>query len=208
MAPPGDDPRDEGDDAHLVERRLGSQTLLQGGFLHVCRDTVALPDGGQATREFVRHPGAVTVVPMLDDGRIVLARQFRYAVGQVMLELPAGKIDPGEPTWRCAERELQEETGYVAREWACAGRIHNAAAYSDEFIELWFARGLSAGDQRLDDGEFIEVVRLTADELDTLAGSGELTDAKTLIGLLWWQRWRAGAWVLPWQPPGGPDAAP
>jgi ADP-ribose pyrophosphatase len=208
MASPGGGAGDEGDDAHLVERRLGSQTLLEGGFLHVCRDTVVLPDGGQATREYIRHPGAVTVLPLLDDGRIVLARQFRYAVGRVLLELPAGKIDPGEPTWRCAERELAEETGYVAREWACVGRIHNAAAYSDEFIELWFARGLSAGDQRLDDGEFIEVAHLTPDQLDALAAAGELPDAKTLIGLMWWQRWQAGAWKLQWQPPGGPGIAP
>ncbi len=134
-------------------------------------------------------------------GRAPSAPAGRSAAGN---SAPAGKIDPGEPTWRCAERELQEETGYVAREWACAGRIHNAAAYSDEFIELWFARGLSAGDQRLDDGEFIEVARLMPDELDALAAAGELTDAKTLIGLMWWQRWQAGAWTLRWQPPGGP----
>ena len=187
------------DDGHLVERMLGAEVLLDGGFLQVRRDTVALPDGRQATREYVRHPGAVAIVPLLDDGRLLLERQYRYPLQQVLLEFPAGKIDPGESTFACAARELQEETGYSAREWACAGRLHNAAAYSNEFIEIWFARGLTAGVQQLDAGEFIELVVLSEAELDVLAARGELTDAKTLIGLLWLQRWRAGAWTLQWQ---------
>lgn len=189
-----------GPDAHLIEQPLASQTRLQGGFLTVKLDTVRLPDGGTATREFVVHPGAVVVVPVLDDGRLVLVRQFRYPLGRVLLEFPAGKIDPGEAILSCARRELQEETGYTAREWARAGLIHNAAAYSTERIELWFARGLVAGAQRLDAGEFLEVVAMTEDELDTLAARNELTDVKTLVGLQWLQKWRAGCWALPWQP--------
>jgi len=187
------------DDGHLVERPLASEVLLDGSFLHVRRDTVALPDGHRVTREYVRHPGAVAVIPLLDDGRLLLERQYRHPLGQVILEFPAGKIDPGEDTFACAVRELQEETGYTAREWAFAGRLHNAAAYSTEAIELWFARGLVPGPQRLDHGEFIELVTHTEAELDALAARGELTDAKTLIGLLWLQRWRCGAWPLTWR---------
>ena len=106
-----------GDDEHLIERRIGGRRLTEGGWLELYRDDVALPDGTQATREYVKHPGAVAVVPILDDGRIVLVRQFRYPVGKITLEMPAGKLDAGEDTLACAKRELQEETGYVAREW-------------------------------------------------------------------------------------------
>jgi ADP-ribose pyrophosphatase len=186
-------------DRHLVETFVSSETLVQGGFLQVRRDTVRMPDGQTATRELVQHPGAVMVVPILDDGRLLLERQYRHPVQRVLLEFPAGKIDAGEDPGRCAVRELQEETGYTATAWARAGLLHNAAAYSTEAIEVWFARGLQAGQQRLDEGEFIELVVMSAAEVDTAAGRGDLTDAKTLIGLLWLQRWRAGAWPLVWR---------
>jgi ADP-ribose pyrophosphatase len=185
-------------DAHLREQGLGGQVLAKGNFLEVRRDDVRLPDGAAATREYVVHPGAVAIVPMLDDGRLVLERQFRYPVGKVLLEIPAGKIDPGESTLACAQRELLEETGYRAREWARAGVVHNAAAYSTEGIEIWFARGLSAGTQRLDVGEFIELCLMSEAELEQHAASGELSDVKTLIGLMWLQKWRAGLWSLDW----------
>lgn len=188
----------DGRDAHLLEHFVSSEPRLSGGYLTVVRDTVALPDGTQATREYVRHPGAVAVIPILDDGRIVMVRQFRYAVGRILLELPAGKIDPGEPVLACAVRELREETGYTAREWARAGDFHNAAAYSTEAMEIWFARGLQPGPQRLDPGEFLEVLAMDAEELDRIAGSGGLPDMKTMIGLQWLQRWRAGGWPLQW----------
>lgn len=139
------------------------------------------------------------VVPLLDDGRIVIERQYRYPLSRSLLEFPAGKIDPGESTLACAMRELAEETGYRAAEWARAGELHNAAGYSNEFIEIWFARGLVAGDQALDHGEAIEVFPMEEAELQRLAGIGELTDAKTLIGLLWLQQWRAGRWTLNWR---------
>jgi ADP-ribose pyrophosphatase len=188
------------DDEHLREHRLDGEVLKEGGFLELRRDTVSLPDGRSATREYIQHGGAVAVIPLLDDGRIVLVRQFRYPVGKVLLELPAGKLDAGESVLACGQRELLEETGYRAAEWAFAGTIHNAAAYSSESIHLWFARGLQAGPQQLDAGEFVEVVRHTDSELDALAVRGELPDVKTLIGLQWLQRWRAGAWPLQWQP--------
>jgi ADP-ribose pyrophosphatase len=186
------------DSEPLRERRLGGRTLLEGGFLEVRRDDVELPDGQHATREYIQHPGAVAVVPILDDGRLVMVRQFRYPIGKSIIEFPAGKLDAGESTLACARRELQEETGYVAREWAYACEIHNAAAYSSESIWIYFARGLVAGPQRLDAGEFVEVVTLSEAELDALAAGTGLPDVKTRIGLHWLQRWRAGAWPLTW----------
>lgn len=188
------------DDHHLIERRFSGEVLVEGGFLELRKDTVQLPDGGLATREFIRHSGAVAVIPLLDDGRLVLVRQYRYPVAKVLLEFPAGKLDEGESVLACGQRELLEETGYRAAEWAYAGAIHNAAAYSSESIHLWFARGLQAGEQMLDHGEFVEVVMHSEAELDALASRGELPDVKTLIGLQWLQRWRAGAWPLQWQP--------
>jgi ADP-ribose pyrophosphatase len=185
---------------HLVETTLDEEQVFRGHFLDVRRAHIGLPSGGRATREYVVHPGAVMIVPVLDDGRLVMERQYRYPLQQVFLEFPAGKIDPGEPTAACAMRELAEETGYRAAEWACAGRLHNAIAYSTEFIEIWFARGLTAGERRLDEGEFLDVLAVEEGELDVLASRGQLTDAKTLIGLQWLQKWRSGAWPLAWRP--------
>lgn len=178
----------EADDAHLRETRLGGQTLLSGGFLEVRRDTVRLPDGSTATREFIQHPGAVAVIPLLTDGadpQLVLVRQHRYPIDALLLEWPAGKREAGEPTIACAKRELLEETGYTAAEWAWAGWIHNAAAYSSEGIALWFARGLVAGPARPDAGEFVETVTMRLSALLALDARGELTDVKTLVGLHW-----------------------
>lgn len=189
----------DGTDAHLVEQRLGSTTLLSGGFLEVRRDDVRLPDGRDATREYIQHGGAVAVVAWLDDGRLVLVRQYRYPLGRVMLELPAGKRDAGETTLACARRELAEETGYSAAEWAYAGAIHNAAAYSTETIWLWFARGLQAGAKRPDEGEFVETVLMNEDTLAGLDLQGQLRDVKTLIGLHWLQQCQAGRRPWAWQ---------
>lgn len=187
-------------DDHLTERLVEGRQVWRGRFLDVRCDTVALPDGKHATREYIVHPGAVMVVPILDDGRLVMERQHRYPMGQVMLEFPAGKLEPGEPPFVCAVRELAEETGYSAREWARAGVLHNAIAYSNEGIEVWFARGLQRGAARLDEEEFLEIVWRSEAELDAGVARGEVTDAKTLVGLLWLQKWRAGQWPLAWQP--------
>jgi ADP-ribose pyrophosphatase len=185
--------------SHLIEHRLGGTTLLTGGFIEVCRDDVRLPNGKAVTREFIRHPGAVAVIPLLDDGRCVLVRQYRYPIQKILLEWPAGKLDAGESTLQCAMRELQEETGYTASEWAYGGEIHNAAAYSDESIWLWFARGLQAGPTRLDEGEFVETVLMRPDQLDEANLRGELPDVKTQIGLSWLMRWQAGHRELAWR---------
>lgn len=188
------------DDAQLREETLVSDQVYSGHFLDVRRDQVRLPDGATAQREYIVHPGAVMVVPLLDDGRLVIERQWRYPLARVMTEFPAGKIDAGEPPWQCGMRELAEETGYRAAEWARAGILHNAIAYSNEGIEVWFARGLTLGERRLDAGEFLDVGSATLDELNEQARRGELTDAKTLVGLLWLQHWRAGLWPLEWLP--------
>lgn len=187
------------DDAHLREVSLRSRPVYQGNFLDVRCDDVRLPDGAVAAREYIVHPGAVMIVPLLDDGRLVIERQFRFPIGTVMVEFPAGKRDAGESALTCARRELLEETGFEATEWARAGVLHNAIAYSNEAIEVWFARGLKAGAAQLDEGEFLEVGSATQAELETQACSGALTDAKTLIGLLWLRQWREGRWPLDWQ---------
>ncbi|TFZ04641.1 NUDIX domain-containing protein [Ramlibacter rhizophilus] len=192
-------------DPHLTERTVQTEELLRGSFLHVVRDTVRLPDGGTATREYVRHPGAVMMVPLLEDGRVVLERQWRHPVGQVMTEFPAGKLSPGEEPLACARRELLEETGYTAREWARAGRLHPCIGYSDEFIEIWFARGLKPGRPQLDDEEFVEVISATPDELLAWCRDGRVTDAKTLTGALWLREVLSGAWVLDWQAQSAPS---
>lgn len=199
------------DDRHLTEEKLSSQELFKGRLLHAFHDTVRLADGSVANREYIVHPGAVMIVPLLEDAaggvRVVLERQFRYPVGQVMIEFPAGKLDPGEDTLRCAQRELQEETGYAAKQWARAGLLHPVISYSTEFIEIWFARGLSAGERQLDPGELLDVFTATPTELLQWCRDGQVTDAKTLTAALWLQNVLSGAWQLNWQAAAGPDQA-
>lgn len=185
-------------DEHLREAPVSRTELLQGHFLQVVRDTVRLPDGARATREFVLHPGAVMVIPLLDDGRLVLERQYRHPMQAVMIEFPAGKLDAGEGSLVCAQRELREETGYQAREWAFAGRLAPTVAYSDEVIDIWFARGLSPGKRHLDEGEFLDVFTATPGELLRWCRSGAVTDSKTLVGALWLQNVLRGDWPLEW----------
>ena len=189
-------------DAHLIEHRVGQEELLRGNFLHAFRDTVRLPNHSLATREYVVHPGAVMVIPLLETSEglhVVLERQYRYPVGQVMTEFPAGKLDAGEDPWRCAQRELQEETGYTARQWARAGVLHPVIAYSTEVIEIWFAKDLSLGARQLDAEEFLDVFTATPQQLMAWCRDGQVTDAKTLTGALWLQNMLLGDWPLNWQ---------
>lgn len=186
-------------DSHLVEVKLRSEQVLQGDFLDVRRDIVRLPDGVEASREYVIHPGAVMIVAQLSDGQLVLERQFRYPVQAVMIEFPAGKLDAGESSLACAQRELLEETGYSAREWAKAGVLHPVISYSTEFIDIWFARGLTLSERKLDAGEFLDVFTASQATLLDMSRSGQLTDAKTLTGILWLQNVMSGAWTLNWE---------
>jgi ADP-ribose pyrophosphatase len=190
-------------DAHLIETRLTGEELVHGPFLTLRRDTVRLPGGGAATRDYVVHPGAVMIVPILEgEGgalQLVLERQYRYPVGQVIIEFPAGKLDPGERPFDCARRELREETGYAAREWAYAGRLHPTVAYSTECIEIWFARGLTQGARQLDAGEHLDVFTATSAQLLAWCRDGAVTDAKTLAAALWLGQWQAGHWSLDWR---------
>ena len=186
---------------HLFEKKLDGVQLFQGDFLQAYKDSVELSDGVVASREYVVHPGAVMVVPLLEeqgDMCLVMERQFRYPVGRVIIEFPAGKIDPGEASLLCAKRELREETGYVAGQWAYAGCLHPVVAYSTERIDIWFARGLSAGERSLDQGERLDVFMASLPELLGWCRDGSVTDAKTLTAALWLQNLQTGAWSLDW----------
>jgi ADP-ribose pyrophosphatase len=189
----------------LIEEKVSSEEVFKGGLLHAFRDNVRLADGTMAGREYVVHPGAVMIVPLLTDAagqlQVVLERQFRYPIGRVMIEFPAGKLDPGEGTQRCAQRELQEETGYRAAEWARAGLLHPLVSYSTEFIEIWFARGLTPGAQKLDHGELLEVFSVSPPQLLQWCCDGQVTDGKTLAAALWLQNVLSGRWHLSWQAP-------
>jgi ADP-ribose pyrophosphatase len=181
-------------DDHLKETRIDGELAYDGSFIKVTRDRVALPDGAETHREFIRHPGAVVILPLFDDGTVLLERQFRYPLGQVFVEYPAGKIDPGEDPLACAKRELQEETGYTANDWQFVCTIHNAIAYSDEHLDLYLARGLTEGQAQLDDGEFLETFRASLPEMLEMIRSGKVTDVKTVIGTFWLEKILAGSW--------------
>lgn len=183
-------------DLHLKETKVDSEVAYDGHFLKVQRDTVRLPDGRHSKREYIRHPGAVVVLPVMEDGKVLLERQYRYPLQEVFIEFPAGKIDPGEDPLACAKRELEEETGYTAREWQFVCTIHNAIAYSDEHLDIYVARGLAAGERKLDDGEFLETFTATIPEMLEWVRSGKITDVKTVIGAFWLENIASGKWKL------------
>lgn len=171
---------------HLQENQIEGGQVYQGRLLDVRCDRVRLPDGNESTREYVVHQGAAVVIPVLDDGDLVFERQYRYPLGKAILELPAGKIDPGEEVLDTAMRELLEETGYSAREWRHLGVTHPCVGYSSERIEIFLAQGLvKEFAQNLDHGEFLDLLTLSIDDALLAVRDGEITDGKTITCLLW-----------------------
>ncbi len=185
------DARHPAHDAHLFESKVSSEPVFDGKLLHVRRDTVRLPDGTLAIREHIVHPGAVLIVPVLADGRLVVERQFRYPLGRVFVEFPAGKLDPGESELETARRELIEEAGYEAATWAPLGTIHTLISYTNEKIALYVAERLTHVGAKLDEGEFLDVATMSVDEMLAALDRGEITDAKTVAALLLYVRRRS-----------------
>ena len=175
-----------------------SELVYEGDFLRVLHDTVQLPNGKTAIREHIIHPGAVVVIPMLDTGEILLERQYRYPLDRVFIEFPAGKLDAGEAPLDCGKRELLEETGYTASEWAYAGQMHIAIAYTNEVIHIYFAKGLVKGERKLDSEEFLDIFSVKPSQILAWSKDGTITDAKTLTCTLWLQNYLSGSWPLDW----------
>jgi ADP-ribose pyrophosphatase len=167
----------------LTEHCINSEVIASGGMLTVKRDQVRLPNGHSSQREYVVHPGAVVVVPLLPNGHVVLEKQFRYPLHQVFIELPAGKIDAGEDILVTGQRELLEETGYSATDWVKLGHQHPCIGYSNEVIHIYLARGLTAGEHQRDDDESLEVFELGFDECLQMVQNGQITDGKTIVAL-------------------------
>lgn len=179
---------------NLTEHPVTGKSVYDGKLLHVRCDTVRLPDGHLTEREYIEHPGAVMIIPLLDDGELVMERQYRYPLKRDMIELPAGKIDAGEPPLECAKRELLEETGYAASSWRHIATIHPLIGYSSERIEFYLARGLTHIGAHLDDGEFLEIFTLPLPTALEWVREGRITDGKTVAGLFWAERIVTGAW--------------
>lgn len=179
-------------DKHLREDVISSEDIYGGIFLKMKRDTVSLPDGEVAIREYLTHPGAVAIVAILDDGRVLLERQFRYPINKACIEIPAGKLEIGENHLLCAQRELEEETGYTAKKWSYIRRIHPVISYSTEFIDIYLAEGLVPGPSHLDDEEFLDVFAAPLEQLIVWVEEGEITDVKTTISAYWLDRYRRG----------------
>lgn len=173
------------ENSDFTETQLATKLVYDGKMLKVHEDTVRLPDGKIARREYVEHPGAVIIMALLDHETVIMERQFRYPLGRHFYELPAGKVEPGEDPLATAKRELQEECGYTARDWQRLTTLHPCIGYSDESIELYLARGLTHVGHALDDGEFLEVFPLRIGEALEWAKNGRITDVKAIAGLLW-----------------------
>ncbi|WP_018131886.1 NUDIX domain-containing protein [Effusibacillus pohliae] len=181
------------DHKHLQEPTVSSQTIFQGKMISLQVDTIRLPNGKQATREIVRHPGAVAVLAITDEDRVLLVRQFRKPCERTLVEIPAGKLEPGEDPAECAKRELLEETGYRASVVEHLHSMYTSPGFADELLHLYLAKGLAKGEQQLDTDEFLDVIEADAAEAERLLAVGEIADAKTITALYWWMKERAKA---------------
>ncbi len=169
----------------LVEKKLKSEDVFDGTLLHVKRDTALLPNGARATREWIKHPGASAVIPLLETQEIILVRQYRYPVGRVTLEIPAGKLDAAdEDPLVCAKRELSEETGYTADTIQPLTTIGTTVGFSNEYIHIYAAKGLTPGAQHPDDDEFLNVVKVPLAEAVKMTRDGRIFDAKSIVAIL------------------------
>jgi len=191
-----DDPRPAPEwtdaDRHLVETRISGERVFEGALLDVRRDRIRLPDGNEAVREYIVHPGAVLIVPVLDDGLLVVERQFRYPPNRVFLEFPAGKLDPGEEPLATAQRELIEEAGYAAARFTRLGEIYSVVSYTTEVITIYLGEGLNDVGRKLDHGEHLDIVTMPVDAMFAALDRGEITDAKTVAALCLFDRRRRG----------------
>jgi ADP-ribose pyrophosphatase len=169
----------------LTEHFVAGGMVFDGNLLKVYRDAVRLPDGSQGEREYIRHPGAVAIVALTEERKLLLERQYRYPPRREFIEIPAGKIDPGEAHFATARRELLEETGYAAEEWTRLCVLHTAIGYTDEAIELYLARKLTLQERKLDPGEFLETFLLPFDDAVAMVRDGRISDVKTVAAILW-----------------------
>lgn len=179
-------------DHHLREEKISGEDIYGGIFLKMKRDKVSLPDGQEAVREYLTHPGAVAIVALLDDGRVLLEQQYRYPIAKACIEIPAGKLDSNEDHLLCAQRELEEETGYSAKKWSYIRRIHPVISYSTEFIDIYLAQDLVPGKSHLDEEEFLDVFAAPLEQLIAWVEEGKITDVKTTISAYWLDRYRRG----------------
>lgn len=180
----------------LAEHCRTSEIVFSGNLLTVYRDEVILPNDRPGSREYIKHPGAVVVIPWLENDRIILERQYRYPLRQEFLELPAGKLNPDEDPFAAIKRELREETGYIAQQWNFLGKIHPCIGYANEEMRLYLAQQLTLTQSDLDDDELLEITEMTLDDALKAIRSGLITDAKTIIGLFWAEKWANGVWSL------------
>ncbi len=178
----------------LREIKISSKTQFKGSLLHVVRDEVLLPNQKTSVREGIHHPGAVVVVPFLDKSTLIMERQFRYFPNEVFWELPAGKTDPGEDFLTTGKRELLEETGYTAENWTFLSHLHPAIGYADEKMAVYAARNLQMQGIDRDADEFLEIVEMPLDKAMEMLRCGEITDAKTMVGLFWAEKLTTGEW--------------
>ena len=175
------------DDAHLAEIFVAGEDVFKGKLLHVVRDTIRLPNGRAGIREYIKHPGAACIVAEFEDGKLLLERQYRYPMGKVMIEFPAGKLERGENPLVAAQRELKEETGYWARSWHTLGHMHPLIAYADEIIHIFHANGLVQGDAKLDQDEFLQLFAATPEAITAMIADNRISDGKTIVAFFRWQ---------------------